>query len=275
MLGHTRAGSHVGRSFREGQVARGNRPVPVYVVYPYDRRIGGYTGLEYPIGDSGYVLTKGPKLLADPDLHLVEVKVGESTGGKRMTPEQLFELWRGSSVTIRTKQGAGSGSLVSSDGLIITNAHVIEKAVGGKVAVHFGDGRWLSGKVVAKNKDCDLGLVLVPGKTGDFKPVILHPRLPKVGSSVVYIGAPAQGAEWSFGKGQVAAIRNFQDGRLIQLQAPLNPGNSGGPLFDMTGQQIGVIVSRAVKTEAGRIIQDIGYAIPAKDALGFIRDNSK
>ena len=156
--------------------------------------------------------------------------------------------------------GAGSGVVLSSDGLILTNAHVIEGA-GGVIDVRFHDGVTAPGKLVGASTSHDVALVqvdrhgLVPATLGSSS------RL-RVGDDVLAIGnALNLGSEPSVTRGIVSALdRRIDDGRvtldhLIQTDAAINPGNSGGPLVDAAGEVVGI--NTAIIDGA----QNLGFAI--------------
>lgn len=259
--------------FREEDLKRAGGTLPVkpafVVTVEYD---GHFVQREYPIGDSGYVFVQGPQSVADFQV----LKSSPGADSADFKPEDLFATWKASAVTIITDSGHGSGSFVTSDGLIITNYHVVDGAKGGEVVVRLSDNRELNGKVVATKKVPDLALVRVSGKTGDFQPMVLNPDVPKVGSRIVVIGTPVdKSLAASFCQGSVTGIRKYSDGILIQHQAPTNPGNSGGPVLDMKGRQVAVVVSGIDWADDGktRPVEGINFAIPAAEVLEFIKEN--
>jgi putative serine protease PepD len=180
-------------------------------------------------------------------------------------------------VTITTSagraSGVGSGVVLTADGLILTNDHVI--AGGGAMSVQFLDGRTLDATVVAEDASADLAVIrvtatdLTPAKLGDSAAV-------KVGQSVLAIGSPLGTYTETVTKGIVSGLdreitvrgefngRPTQLSHLIQTDAAINPGNSGGPLIDATGKVIGITTATST-TAAG-----LGFAIPIDDAKAII-----
>ncbi|HQR79718.1 MAG TPA: trypsin-like peptidase domain-containing protein [Actinomycetota bacterium] len=175
--------------------------------------------------------------------------------------------------------GSGSGFVVSADGYILTNNHVIEAAVdGGSIGVVLQDGTRLTGELVGRNADYDLAVVkvdrtgLTPVQIGDSNSV-------QVGDQAIAIGSPL-GLEGTVTSGIVSALdRPVTAGgagggetsfiNAIQTDAPINPGNSGGPLVNAEGQVIGVnsaIASLGTDSggQAGSI--GLGFAIPINTA---------
>jgi putative serine protease PepD len=180
-------------------------------------------------------------------------------------------------VTITTEagraSGVGSGIVLTADGLILTNDHVI--AGGGALTVQLLDGRSLDAAVVAEDATADLAVIrvsasdLVPAQLGDSSSV-------KVGQAVLAIGSPLGTYTESVTKGIVSGLdreitvrseftgRPTQLGHLIQTDAAINPGNSGGPLIDASGKVIGITTATSA-TAAG-----LGFAIPINDAKSII-----
>ncbi|MEO6906733.1 MAG: Do family serine endopeptidase [Abditibacteriaceae bacterium] len=162
--------------------------------------------------------------------------------------------------------GLGSGMIIKSDGLILTNAHVVNGA--DKVSVKLADGRdFQNAKVVGEDKFTDVALVKINAtdlptvKFGDSDNV-------KVGDWAIAIGNPF-GLEHSVTVGVISAKarevplsqRNY--GGYLQTDASINPGNSGGPLCDIYGRVIGI--NNAIYSESGGNI-GIGFAIPINSA---------
>lgn len=168
-------------------------------------------------------------------------------------------------------KGLGSGFLITSDGLVVTNNHVIERAQA--IVARLADGRSLEAKVVGRDPEIDLALLRLTGAV-DLPVVTLgNSDELDVGDWVVAIGNPF-GLDTSLTHGLISAreriigVGPFDD--FIQTNALINPGNSGGPLFDMNGHVVGV--TTAIMNQG----QGIGFAVPVnlvKDLLPNLRDN--
>ncbi len=159
--------------------------------------------------------------------------------------------------------GVGSGFFISSDGYAVTNNHVVDNAK--SVQVTTDDGTIYTGKVVGTDPKTDLALIKVDGKN-DFPYVKFADHAPRVGDWVVAVGNPF-GLGGTVTAGIVSAssrdIGSSGYGDYIQIDAPINKGNSGGPAFDINGNVIGV--NTAIYSPSGGSV-GIGFDIPADTA---------
>ncbi len=156
--------------------------------------------------------------------------------------------------------GEGSGFFVSADGYIVTNNHVVDHAK--TVTVTTLDGKTLDAKVVGTDPKTDLALIKV-NEAGDYPFVAFSKEQPRIGDWVVAIGNP-YGLGGTVTAGIVSAEgRDIGDGpydRFLQIDAPINRGNSGGPTFNLKGEVVGV--NTAIYSPSGGSV-GIGFAIPA------------
>src|SRR5208283_1493519 len=136
--------------------------------------------------------------------------------------------------------GEGSGFFISSDGYIVTNNHVVDHAK--TVTVTMDDSKVLDAKVVGTDAKTDLALLKVD-QPGDYPYVNFAKDAPRIGDWVVAIGNP-YGLGGTVTAGIISAEgRDIGDGpydRFLQIDAPINKGNSGGPTFNQDGQVVGV-----------------------------------
>ena len=181
---------------------------------------------------------------------------------------ELVENLAPSVVTIFTEGGLGSGVVYSEDGLIITNEHVISGNT--RVEVGFADGQRVQGTVKASDPVTDLALVQADRK-GLPKPVY-QSTLPKVGEGALVLGSPL-GFENTATAGIISGLHRSIPGSasnslslvdLIQTDAPISPGNSGGAVINMRGEIIG-ISEAYIPPSAGAV--SLGFAIPAATAV--------
>jgi serine protease Do len=156
--------------------------------------------------------------------------------------------------------GVGSGFFISRDGYAVTNNHVVDHAA--SVEVTTDNGSVYTAKVIGTDPKTDLALIKVKGKT-DFSYVNFESQVPRVGDWVVAVGNP-YGLGGTVTAGIVSAEgRNINPspyGSYIQIDAPINKGNSGGPTFDSNGNVIGV--NTAIYSPSGGSV-GIGFDIPA------------
>ena len=152
--------------------------------------------------------------------------------------------------------GLGSGFIVSQDGRIVTNYHVINGAHSAIVKLTNGAFFPVDG-VLAADKDRDLALLKVSGKNLPFLTLAYTP--PQIGEHVVAIGSPL-GLDNTVSDGIVSAVREERPGKSwIQTTAPVSHGNSGGPLLNSAGKVIGVI-TLGVNPQVG---QNLNFAVPS------------
>ncbi len=156
--------------------------------------------------------------------------------------------------------GEGSGFFVSPDGYIVTNNHVVQSAK--SVTVTMDNGKVLDAKVVGVDPKTDVALLKVD-QPGDYPYVSFAKEAPKIGDWVVTIGNP-YGLGGTVTAGIISAKgRDIGDGpydRFLQIDAPINKGNSGGPAFNEQGQVVGV--NTAIYSPSGGSV-GIGFAIPS------------
>jgi serine protease Do len=154
----------------------------------------------------------------------------------------------------------GSGFFISPDGYAVTNAHVVQHGASFKIATQ--DGTTYTAKVIGADLRTDLALLKVDGRN-DFPSVQLADHEPRVGDWVIAVGNP-YGLGGTVTAGIVSALGRHLDtdtyDDFIQIDAPINKGNSGGPSFDLKGEVVGV--NTAIFSPSGGSI-GIGFAIPS------------
>ena len=172
----------------------------------------------------------------------------------------------------RQAEALGSGFIWDDQGNIVTNHHVVDGAE--KVTVTFADGATVAATVVGYDADSDLAVVKVDGKLPEIQPIkVADSAGARVGQFVVAIGNPfgldttmtfgiisALGRSISSGGGALGTTPSYSIPDIIQTDAPVNPGNSGGVLLDLNGNLIGVPsqIESPVRASAG-----VGFAIPS------------
>ncbi len=168
--------------------------------------------------------------------------------------------------------GQGSGFFLSADGYAVTNHHVVDKAE--SVEVTTDNGKTYTAKVIGTDPKTDLALIKVDGR-GDFPFVKLAEKTSRIGDWVVAVGNPfGLGGTVTAGivsaRGRDIGAGPYDD--FIQIDAPINKGNSGGPTFDIDGNVIGV--NTAIFSPSGGSV-GIGFAVPAdtvKSVVAQLKD---
>ena len=169
-----------------------------------------------------------------------------------------------------TTTGSGSGVIISTDGYILTNNHVISSA--NDITVRLHDGTEYKATVVGSDSRTDVGIIkveasnLTPVTIGDSSALV-------VGETAVVIGNPLGQLGGTVTDGIISALEReiSIDGttmNLIQTNAAINPGNSGGGLFNSKGELVGIVVAKS----SGLDIEGLGFAIPINDVKDVISD---
>jgi S1-C subfamily serine protease len=168
------------------------------------------------------------------------------------------EKWRTSVATIISEDGHGSACVISEDGYLVSNYHVVGQSE--TVRVKFFDNSYSEGKVLRKQPDSDLALIKVEKSGLSF----LSPAdtIGELGEVVFLIGTPADTLmAGSVFKGVLSGIRDFEGAKFLQTDAKVNPGNSGGAMINQRGELVGIVSSKYV----GYGIEGIGFAIPVSE----------
>ena len=175
----------------------------------------------------------------------------------------------------RMVTGQGSGFFISADGYAVTNNHVVDKAT--TVEITTDEGKSYTAKVIGTDPRTDLALIKAEGRN-DFPFVKLGEKAPRIGDWVLAVGNPfGLGGTVTAGivsaRGRDIGAGPYDD--FLQIDAPVNKGNSGGPTFDVDGNVIGV--NTAIFSPSGGSV-GIAFAIPAptvKSVVAQLKDNGK
>lgn len=200
-----------------------------------------------------------------------------------MTPGQVYAKNVNAVVAVKSYaqsnggyiQGAGSGFVISADGYVVTNYHVIEKATQVEVIPHGGET--MKAEIVGADSANDIALLKVAGENMPFVTLGSSDKL-TVGDQVAAIGTPLGELTATLTVGYVSAKDRIvnTDGTVInmlQTDAAINSGNSGGPLFNMNGEVIGITTAKySGSSDSGAAIEGLGFAIPMDDVVGILTD---
>lgn len=234
---------------------------------------------ELRAGESIAAGTSGSSGMFDPSTGSVVFTAGKEAPDTR-TRAQVLDDAKRSIVIVSNVRGRGSGWVIDMDGRVVTNHHVIgnEKLQTVTLFVKRGE-QWERVKfedceVEAFSSYYDIAIVRIPKEKLDEEGVTLYPvEIAPAGSleggdAVFAIGNPGMGGrllEHTISEGVVSSLaRNFSDVLYIQTTAPVNPGNSGGPLLDTRGRVVGLITSKATFAEG------IAFALPVPLIRNFL-----
>ena len=228
------------------------------------------------------VLLPGPPPLTSGDVNTTVADALASITPAPAYSAQVYQIIRPSLVYIQTDalsstgrpaNGLGSGVVVNQEGDILTSLHVVADA--SDIIVTFADGTQSSAEVVAVQEESDIAVLRTRELPGLLVPATLgNPNALQVGDEAYVVGHPL-GLYGSMSAGIISGFdRSFQppDGAqplegLIQIDAAVNPGNSGGPLLNRSGQVVGIVTGLVNPTEQ-EVFIGIGFAVPITVAGG-------
>ena len=218
--------------------------------------------------------------------------------GKELSPREIYEQASPAVVMVMgyaeggRKGSGGTGSIIQSDGLVLTNAHVVLEEQTGKPFARLsvflkpvrvtGESksdlsRMVRAKVVAYSQPLDLALLRLDGVTEALPVVdVSESGRARIGDRVVAIGHPEQGGLWTLTTGVISAeVDNFNSVKgkqVFQTETGLNRGNSGGPLLDGEGRMIGVNTVIARVASDGLPIMSISFSLKSSVATQWLRE---
>ena len=171
---------------------------------------------------------------------------------------------------------SGSGFIITEDGYILTNYHVIEEAYknGLAVTVMVYDGTRYDARIIGGDRDNDIALLKI--EADGFTPATIgNSETLRVGDAVYAVGNPLGELQFSMNSGHVSAKdrrivtdRNSEAIAMFQFDAAINSGNSGGPVYNARGEVVGVATAKPASTS----VEGISFAIPINDAAAIARD---
>ena len=228
----------------------------------------------------------GKTTIQESNRTAAEVVVQKVDGKTLMSPAEVYASTVNSVVSINSSAmstnifgqrvetaSSGSGFVITADGYIVTNYHVVEGASSISVTMYNGDT--YPAALVGGDADYDLAVLKVEGK--DLPVVTLgNSSKVNVGDTVLAIGNPLGELTFSQSQGSVSSANRAinVDGtpfNMIQVDASINPGNSGGPLMNLYGEVVG-IVSAKYSSYADTVVEGVGFAIPISDVQAIITD---
>ena len=164
-------------------------------------------------------------------------------------------------VQVETPRGKGTGFVIDNSGLALTNRHVVGKFK--TVKIKLNNSEEFTAEVIGRTSDLDVALLSIKTKNRALNSLPLCiKKSPTVGDDIVVIGNPL-GLQSTITRGIVSAIRNEDGSTMLQIDASVNPGNSGGPIINYNGEVLGIVTSKRV----GMGIEGIGFGIGISSAI--------
>ena len=218
-----------------------------------------------------------------------EVSTVNVTGGEKLTYTEIYNANVDSCVSINASAtgynffmqpvntaSSGSGFIITEDGYIVTNYHVIENST--DVEVTLDSGVTYTAQVVGGDESYDIAVLKVDPGEDKLQPVVLGTSSSlQVGDEIVAIGNPLGELTFSMSEGIVSCVNREinVDGtpfNMIQITAAINEGNSGGPLFNIYGEVVGIVSAKYSSSSSGNSVEGLGFAIPMDDVGSMIKD---
>lgn len=221
--------------------------------------------------------------------HSTTIEVTTNATSTSMTPQSVYEHYVNAVVAISNEgtstnifgqvsatASSGSGMIISKDGYILTNNHVVEGAE--KLTVTMTSGEEYEATIVGTDSDNDVALIKIEGE--DFPTVSIGDSDSiEVGEQLCAIGNPLGELTNTLTVGYVSALdREINENgipiNMFQTDCAINAGNSGGPIFDMNGNVVGVTTAKysASASSSSASIEGIGFCIPINDAMDIVDD---
>ena len=247
--------------------------------------LGGAVG-----GGAAWLALKNQKITTQVNVSQrpsAEVVVHQVDGNKVMTDAEVYAANANSVVSINTtitggtnifgqvteSASAGSGFILTPDGYIVTNYHVVEDASTIKITLYNGDT--YDAVYIGGDEDYDIAVIKIEA-TGLQAVTLGNSEGLNVGDRVLAIGNPLGELTFSMSGGMVSSVNRTINVsgtpfNMIQTDTSINPGNSGGPLFNQYGEVVG-IVSAKYSSYANAAVEGLGFAIPINDVQAMIED---
>ncbi len=239
------------------------------------------------VQDSGLIVSDKKTDSSKPSTSGIKLYTAGDGSGEEMTTSEVVASLSDAVVAIYTEyeqqaygyygvqtyttQGAGSGVIISADGHIVTNNHVVEGATSFKVVLN--DGREFDAKLLGTDSSTEIALLKIDADSLTYAPLGDSDNV-SVGDKAIVIGNPLGKLQGTVTQGIVSALDReitFSDGttlNLMQTDAAVNSGNSGGAMLSDRGELIGVIVAKTSATG----VEGLGYAIPVNDIKPIVED---
>ena len=265
----------IAAGFAGGYIANMNRPIPAS-----DESRQPVSASDAPGRD---VLVDAPVVGTAPTPDIITSGLINDAAGQAMTTPEVAAIVRQSVIEIKTEtvrtgtwtgtyvsEGAGSGVIISEDGYIITNNHVISGA--SSITVRLVDGREYPASLIATDPRTDIAVIKISASNlpaavfGDSSTLVIGESALAVGNPLGELGGTVTGGIISALDREM--IVEGESMTLLQMDAAVNPGNSGGGLFNMRAELIGIVNAKS----GGLNIEGLGFAIPSNIAKEVAND---
>ena len=216
-----------------------------------------------------------------------------SVTGTELTPTELYANNVGACVGITvsnvstnafgqtsTAASSGSGFVITSDGYVVTNCHVIADTIDSTsltIDVSFSDGTSYPATLVGYEEDNDVAVLKI--EATNLQTIVLgDSSMLEVGETVYAIGNPLGELDFSLSDGLVSALDRLISTdedvtmNMFQTNTAINPGNSGGPIFNASGEVVGIATAKYSTSSSGTTVEGLGFAIPINDVVDIISD---
>jgi S1-C subfamily serine protease len=222
----------------------------------------------------GFTKAAAARELLAPELPRAQILDAEQRAAS-FTPKRLFKSQTALAGEGAPPKSSGTGFFITDDGLLLTNFHVVEDAESYAIRTKAGT---LPAKLIKADKVNDLAVLKVTGSNFNVLPLAAH-QDGRLGQPVFTIGFPnpeMQGTEPKLTRGEISSLAGMKDDpRHFQISVPVQPGNSGGPLVDLSGNVVGVVSMRLGDFRAwkltGALPQNVNYAIKSSIINGVVQ----
>jgi serine protease Do len=217
----------------------------------------------------GLVNLLASSLIITGTVGVIPTTFAQTTTSDEDVTVRVYQLASPAVVSVRAGSATGSGSIIDSKGLVLTNSHVVRNS--NTVVVTLANKKQLQGKVISRSRNPDLALIQLQNVTGNLPKININSSSQvKVGQRAFAIGDPFGQFAGTLTTGIISRIDS--DRKLLQTDAAINPGNSGGPLLNSRGELIGV---NTLIFTPGEGNVGIGFAINADTVRQFVSSAPK
>ena len=207
-----------------------------------------------------------PEVASRPVPNVQFVGAADLSDEGKLSLADLIERIESGVVQVVVESGGGSGFIIDPGGLVVTNEHVVRGAR--RVEIWMTNGRRFTAEVLERNEIADLAVLKIDSNERFYSIGVGDPDGARVGDEVLALGFPLAdsiGNSLTVTRGIISSTRVVDGVELLQTDAALNPGNSGGPLVNRDGEVIGVNTSKLYESAGGMPVSSIGFAVSVSE----------